>query len=224
MGDERRVFHCHFFRGIGMKYFLDLEILPFLCECYFLCGAEDNIFCFAEFGDGYGEVERLSLSIFGDGDTEIASGGGCPLIRLLMSLATIFPPEGDNFLQRCNSHHFAVPAVDVDDQFGESASVERFLWRRGDDVGGKDHRRWSFMSWDCCYWPFFFAFVEKIWPAMERKPFFLFFGTNTPGAIIGGIPGAFHVSPIIWGGDGVDFGEAVIDEGTVDFGFVEDLF
>ena len=96
MGNERRVFHCHFFRGVWVEYFLDLEIFPFLRECYFLCGAEDGIFCIAEFGNGYGEVEGFILFVFGDCDTEITSGSGCPLVRLSSILATIFSPEGNN--------------------------------------------------------------------------------------------------------------------------------
>ena len=79
-----------------MEYFLDLEILPFFRECHFLRGAEDGIFCISKFGDGYGEVEGFILFVFSDCDAEITSGSGRPLVRLLLILATIFPPEGDN--------------------------------------------------------------------------------------------------------------------------------
>ena len=88
---------------------------------------------------------------------------------------------------------------------------------------GEDHGCWFFVSWDGCYRPFFFAFVEEIRPAMEGEPFFLFFGANTSGAVIRGVPWAFDVSPIFWGCNGVDFGEAVVDEGAINPCLVEDL-
>ena len=73
-----------------------MEIFPFFRERRFLCRAKDSIFCVTEVGDGYGEVEGLILFIFSDSDAEVTSGGGCPLVRLLLISATIFPPEGND--------------------------------------------------------------------------------------------------------------------------------
>ena len=95
MGDERRIFHGHFLGRVWVENLLDLEIFPFLCKCYLLCGAKDGVFCVAEFGDGYGKIKTLFLLIFCDGDAQIAGGGGCPLIWMLIVLAAIFPPKGD---------------------------------------------------------------------------------------------------------------------------------
>ena len=53
--------------------------------------------------------------------------------------ATISLPEADDLFERRDSHDLAIPAVDVDDQFGESASFNGIFWRRRDDVSGKEH-------------------------------------------------------------------------------------
>ena len=96
MCDEWRVFHCHLLCCVGVVYLLNVEIFPFFREGNFLGGAEDGVFCATEFRDGDGQVQGLSLSVFGDGDAEVTSGGGCPLVCCLVILSPVSLPESDD--------------------------------------------------------------------------------------------------------------------------------
>ena len=80
MCDEWGIFHCHLLCCVGVVYLLEVKIFPFFREGNFLGGAEDVVFCAAEFCDGDGQIQGFSLSVFGDGDAEVTSGGGCPLV------------------------------------------------------------------------------------------------------------------------------------------------
>ena len=126
--------------------------------------------------------------------------------------ATIFPPEADDLFERCDSHDLAIPAVDVDDQFGESASADGRLWRLRDDVCGEDHGWSLFVAWYVCHGPLFFREVEKVWAAMERAPFVGLMRHD-----------AFNESPLIGGSFFVDFGETIVDEWAMNFRLVVDL-
>ena len=66
--------------------------------------------------------------------------------------------------------------------------------------------------------------IEKVGPAMKDAPFLRLVGGNAARTMIRRIPRAFHESPVVGFGGGVDLGEAVVDEGAVNFCFIEDMF
>ena len=134
------------------------------------------------------------------------------MIVVAVVSATIFPPEADDLFERCDSHDLAIPAVDVDDQFGESASVDWRLWRLRDDVCGEDHGWSLFVARYVCHRPRFFRKVKKVWAAMERAPFVGLMRHDAAGCVVRWISRAFDESPVVGAGLGVHFGETIVDE------------
>ena len=119
--------------------------------------------------------------------------------------AAISPPEADDLFERRDSHDLAIPAVDVDDQFGESADGR--FWRLRDDLCGEDHRWSLFVARNVCHGPLFFREVEKVWAAMKRAPFVGLMRHDAAGCVVRWISRAFDESPLIGGGFFVDFGD-----------------
>ena len=117
-----------------------------------------------------------------------------------------------------------VPAVDVDDKIGECASVNGSFWRLGNNVSCEDHGWSLFVARYVRHRPRLFWKIEEVRSTVERVPFFSLICHNPAGRVIRRVPQSFDESPIVRAGLSINFGEMVIDEKAVNFGFVLYLF